>query len=150
MSPLERRGLHLAALSTGGTGLLAGLLRWFGSRLGEFGPEPHPWLGAAQHLHILASPLLVFALGCMVHGHVQSRLRKGPEGRWTGLGAAFLIGPMVFSGCGIQVVTAPQWRQGLAWLHGLSAGTFLLVYLGHLAFRRIHPEGDPAGEGQWG
>ena len=150
MSNLERRGLHLAALVTAGTGLLDGLLRWFGSRLGEFGPEPHPWLGVAQHLHVLASPLLVFALGCTVQGHLQSRLRRGPEGRWTGLSAAFLIGPMVFSGCGIQVVTALAWRQGLVWIHGLSAGAFLLAYLGHLAFRWSHQEENPIGEGQWG
>lgn len=132
MSLLEKWSLHLAALLTGGTGLLDGWLRWFGTRMGEFGPEPHPWLGLAQHLHVLTAPLLLFALGMAVRGHLWARLRKGPEGRRTGLGAAFLIAPMVLSGYGIQVVTSPLWRSGLAWTHGLSAGLFLLAYLGHL------------------
>jgi len=135
MSPLERWSLHLAALATASTGLLDGLLRWFGVHAGEFGPEPHPWLGTAQHLHVLVAPLLVFTLGVMVRGHLWPRLGRTVEGRRTGLGAAFLIAPMVFSGYGLQVVASPAWRSGLAWAHGLSGGLFLLAYLGHLALR---------------
>lgn len=132
MSPLERWALHLAALATAGTGLMDGLLRWFGQRAGEFGPEAHPWLGPAQHLHVLVAPLLLFCLGMAVRGHVQARLRKGAEGRRTGLAAVFLIAPMVLSGYGIQVVTVPAWRTALAWAHGIGAGLFLLAYLAHL------------------
>jgi hypothetical protein len=132
MNPVDRWSLHLAALVTALTGLADGLLRWFGQRAGEFGPEPHPLLGLAQHLHVLAAPILVFALGMAVRGHLQTRLRRGPEGRRTGLGAAFLIAPMVLSGYANQVVTAPAWRTGTAWAHGIGAGLFLLAYLGHL------------------
>ena len=147
MSPWERWSLHLAALATAGTGLFDGLLRWFGTRMGEFGPEPHPWLGMAQHLHVLLAPLLVFTLGMMVRGHLWSRLRKGPEGRHTGLGAAFLIAPMIFSGYGLQVVTSPAWRGGFAWAHGISAGAFLLAYFGHLALRGWQPSANVVAAG---
>ena len=146
MSPLERWSLHLAALITAGTGLLDGLLRWFGERAGEFGPEPHPWLGVAQHLHVLVTPALVFTLGMMVRGHLWPKLGRTVEGRRTGLGAAFLIAPMVFSGYAIQVVTSPAWRGALAWVHGVSAGTFLQAYFGHLAFRGWQPAVVPAAE----
>ncbi|WP_243302350.1 hypothetical protein [Geothrix oryzisoli] len=139
MSPLERWSLHLAALLTAGTGLMDGLLRWFGVRAGEFGPEPHPWLPAAQHLHVLTAPLLLFALGMAVRGHLQVKLKKGPEGRRTGLGAAFLIAPMVLSGYGVQVVTSPAWRTAFSWAHGLGAGLFLLAYLGHLFIPHAQP-----------
>ncbi|WP_026853225.1 hypothetical protein [Geothrix fermentans] len=132
MSAWERWSLHLAALVTAGTGLMDGLLRWFGMRMGEFGPEPHPWLPAAQHLHVLTAPLLLFALGMTVRGHLQAKLKRGSEGRRTGLGAAFLIAPMVLSGYAVQVVTGPAWRTAFSWAHGLSAGLFLLAYLGHL------------------
>ncbi|WP_257313265.1 hypothetical protein [Geothrix fuzhouensis] len=132
MSPLERWSLHLAALATAGTGLMDGLLRWFGVRMGEFGPEPHPWLPAAQHLHVLTAPLLLFALGMTVRGHLQAKLKRGREARRTGLGAAFLIAPMVLSGYAVQVVASPAWRTAFSWAHGLSAGLFLLAYLGHL------------------
>lgn len=145
MNPLERWSLHLAALLTAGTGVVDGLLRWFGERAGEFGPEAHPWLPAAQHLHVLTAPLLVFALGMMVRGHLWARLKKGPEGRRTGLAAAYLIAPMVLTGYGIQVVTDPAWRTGLAWAHGISAGVFLLAYLGHLALPHGRAAEAPEG-----
>ena len=35
----------------------------------------------------------------------------------------------------LTVATSPLWRTGFAWVHGISAGTFLLAYIGHLAFR---------------
>jgi len=139
MSPLERWCLHAAALATAGTGLMDGLLRWFGERPGEFGPEVHPWLGTAQHLHILVAPILVFTLGMMVRGHLWSRLQAGREGRRTGLGTALLIAPMVLSGAGIQVATSLAGRSGLAWAHGVASGAFLLAYVGHLALRGWRP-----------
>ena len=151
MNRLERWCLHLAALATGGTGLMDGLLRWFGERAGEFGPEAHPWLGTAQHLHVLVTPLLVFALGMIVRGHLWTRLQAGgAEGRRTGLGAAFLIAPMVLSGVAIQVVTSPLWRTGFAWIHGINSGAFLLAYIGHLAFRGWQPSSLVISERQRG
>jgi hypothetical protein len=144
MNPVERWSLHIAALATAGTGLMDGLLRWFGERAGEFGPEPHPWLGPTQHLHVLVAPLLVFALGVMVRGHLWSRLQAGAEGRRTGLGAAWLMAPMVFSGVGIQVVTSPAWRSGLGWTHGIASCVFLLAYFAHLA-RRVWQPSRQAG-----
>ncbi len=145
MTPVERWSLHLAALLTGGTGLMDGLLRWFGQRAGDFGPEAHPWLGFAQHLHVLVAPALLFCLGVMVRGHLWTKFRQGREGRRTGLGAALLIAPMVFSGYAIQVVTTPTWRLGMAWAHGLSAGAFLLTYFGHLARQGLTPGAQAAG-----
>ena len=132
MSPLERWSLHLAALLTAATGLLDGGLRWFGQRMGEFGPEPHPLLGLAQHLHVLAAPGLVFVLGVMVRGHLGAKLRAGEGRRTTGLALAFLIAPMVLTGYGVQVAVDPTWRRVLSWAHGLSAGGFLLAYGGHV------------------
>ena len=135
MSPLEKWSLHLAALLTGATGLMDGLLRWFGERVGEFGPEPHPWLGSAQHLHILVAPVLLFCLGMMVRGHLQPRLRQGDQGRNSGLRAASLIAPMVVSGYLVQVATSPALRTCYAWVHGVSSAGFLLAYGAHLLFQ---------------
>jgi hypothetical protein len=148
MSPLERWSLHVAAFATAGTGLMDGLLRWFGERAGEFGPEAHPWLGPAQHLHVLVAPLLVFTLGMMVRSHLWPKLHSGSEGRRTGIGAACLIAPMVFSGVGVQVVTSPVWRSGLGWIHGLGSCAFLLAYFAHLARRAWQPGGLPVSHRQ--
>lgn len=133
MNALERWLLHLAALTTGLTGLGYGALRYFGRRAGEFGPEPHPWQATLQHLHVLAAPLLVLALGAVLKGHVQPRLADG-GGRPRGTSALLLAGlaPMLLGGYAVQVCTDPVWRSAWAWVHGLASLLFLAAYLVHL------------------
>ena len=98
---------------------------------GEFGLEPHPLQALAQHLHVLAAPVLLFALGMAVRGHLAAKLRAGAERRNTGLGLGLLILPMVASGYLLQVAVAPGWRLAWAWVHGPASLLFLLAYLGH-------------------
>ncbi len=134
MSAFERWSLHLAAWTTAGSGLLYGWLRYFGRRAGEFGPEPHPWQAALQHLHVLAGPLLVLALGAVLKGHVQPLVRDGRV-RAGSSGALLLAGlaPMVLGGYAVQVCSGPAWRSAWAWVHGLGSLVFLGAYLVHLA-----------------
>ncbi len=143
MTPLERWSLHVAAWLAAATGFLDGGLRWFGQRMGEFGPEPSPWLGTAQHLHVLVAPLLVFTLGVLVRGHLWARLRGGPAGRRTGLALAGLIAPMVLSGYAVQVAVEPAWRTAFSWAHGISAGLFLAAYGGHVLRPLLVPRAAP-------
>lgn len=132
MKTFERWALHLGALLTGLSGLGYGWLRYFKQVQGEFGPEPHPLQSLVQHAHVLAAPLLLFALGMTVRGHLSTKLRAGTrEGRRTGLGAGLLIAPMVLAGYLVQVATAPMWRTAFAWVHGISSLLFLLSYIGH-------------------
>lgn len=132
MKTFERWALHLGALLTGLSGLGYGWLRYFKQVQGEFGPEPHPLQSVLQHLHVLAAPCLLFALGMTVRGHLSTKLRAGTrEGRRTGLGLGLLIGPMVVAGYLVQVATDPLWRNAFAWVHGISSLLFLLSYLGH-------------------
>ena len=134
MMAWERRSLHATAVAAALTGGLYGWFRYFGQRLGDFGPEPSPWQGWWQHAHVLAAPLLLFMLGVVARGHLLLKLRAGGrEGRRTGLAVAFLIAPMVLAGFGIQVATDERWRLALAWVHGVSASLFTLGYLVHLA-----------------
>ncbi len=155
MSGFERLALHLGAWLTGLSGLGYGWLRYFKVVQGEFGPEPHPLHSLLQHAHVLAAPLLLFALGMMVRGHFAVKLRVlSREGRRTGWGLAALILPMVASGYGVQVVTDPRWRTGLAWVHGVASILFLLAYLGHgLRFwwqaRRSDTESVSADQPNW-
>lgn len=133
MTRLERWSLHLAALFTGATGLIYGWLRYYGQHEGEFGPEAHPLQGLLQHMHVLAAPLLVFALGMLVRGHVMPMWRSGrPAGRASGFLLAFILAPMVLSGYAVQVAVAPAWRLAFAWVHGASSLLFLAGYGVHL------------------
>ncbi len=134
MTGVERWSLHLAALLTGATGLLYGWLRYFGQRAGEFGVEPHPLQATLQHLHVLAAPLLVFALGMVVRAHVLPMWRNGRHGgRASGVLLALILAPMVLSGYAVQVAVEPQWRLAFAWVHGATSLLFLLAYGVHQA-----------------
>ena len=134
MMALDRRALHATAFVAALTGGVYGWFRYFGQRMGDFGPEPSRWQGVWQHLHVLAAPLLLFALGMTVRGHLLMKLRAGGrEGLRTGLGLGLLIAPMALSGYGIQVVTDAGWHLALAWIHGVSSLVFVAGYLAHLA-----------------
>ena len=141
MRLFERWSLHLGAFLTGLSGLVYGWMRYFGKVQGEFGIEPHPLQALVQHLHVLAAPLLLFALGMMVRGHLYAKLRTGaPEGRRTGLGLGFLILPMVASGYLVQVATSSAWRLTFAWVHGVASLLFLMGYLGHALRAWMKPQ----------
>ncbi|MFN8011730.1 MAG: hypothetical protein U0P81_10015 [Holophagaceae bacterium] len=143
MSVLERASLHASAFLMAATGLIYGWLRYFGQRLGDFGPEPHPLQSLLQHLHVLSAPLLVFTLGMLLRGHVQPMLRRRPPvGKRTGLGSIFTVAPMVLAGYGVQVAVDPAWRTVLAWIHGVASLAFLAGYLGHLARTREQARRD--------
>ena len=133
MSRLERWSLHLAALAVGLSGLVYGWLKYWHQRAGDFGPEPYPLQGLAHHAHVAASPVLVFALGMMVRGHVLPSLQAGgARGRASGLWTAAVLAPMILSGYGVQLCVEPVWRTALAWIHGPSSLLFLLAYGAHL------------------
>ena len=115
--------------------------RYFQQNRTEFGSEPFPLQGLAQHGQVLASPLLVFTLGMLVRGHLLPSLRAGiRRGRATGISIAAILGPMILSGYGLQVCVEPAWRTTLAWVHGPSSLLFLSAYLIHLISPRATPK----------
>jgi hypothetical protein len=129
MTTLERWSLHISALFTGATGLLYGWLRYYSQHPGEFGVEAHPLQATLQHFHVLGAPLLVFALGMLVRGHVLPMWRnRMHSGRVSGTLLALILTPMVLSGYAIQVAMEPRWRLGFAWLHGVTSLLFLAGY----------------------
>jgi hypothetical protein len=143
MRLFERWSLHLGALLTGLSGLVYGWMRYFGKVQGEFGVEPHPLQALVQHLHVLAAPLLLFALGMMIRGHLYTKLKAGTrEGRPAGLGLGFLILPMVAAGYLVQVATAPAWRLTFTWVHGVASLLFLISYVGHGLRAWLKPQAE--------
>ena len=149
MKPFERWGIHVGFLIAALTGLLYGWFRYFGQVQGEFGLEPHRFQGLWQHLHVLASPLLLFALGMVVRGHLYGKLKHGvKDGRSSGLLLAWLILPMVLSGYGVQVATNTFWRSALAWVHGSASIAFVVLYAAHLIRTWNLPRQQVNGEQQ--
>jgi hypothetical protein len=88
-----------------------------------------PWLLKA---HILAAPVLVFAIGFITLDHIWKNYRcLVPAGRRSGIVAMWTIGPMVMSGYLIQAVTSVGWLEALGWLHLVSGLAYLVSLLLH-------------------
>ena len=91
-----------------------------------------PWLLKA---HILAAPVLLFALGLITVDHIWKNYRcLVPAGRRSGIAATWLMAPMVATGYLIQVVTAVGWLSAFGWAH-LGAGVLYMVSL--VAHQRV-------------
>ena len=134
MRRLERWSLRVGFVLGGLTGVVYGWLRYFGSVKGDFGPEPSPWQPFWQHAHVLAAPVLLFALGVAVRGHVQGMLGRGVRrGRRTGLVLLVVAAPMVLGGYAVQVVTAAGVRNALGWTHAAIGALFTALYAIHWA-----------------
>ena len=140
MKVFERWSLRVGFVLAGLTGGVYGWLRYWGGVQGDFGPEPSPWQPFWQHAHVLAAPLLLFALGIAVRGHVSGMLGHGVRrGRPTGLMLAALGAPMVLGGYAVQVVTAAGVRAALGWIHAAVGALFAVIYLAHWTKPRPAP-----------
>jgi hypothetical protein len=141
------RLLHIASFLVIGSGAIWAYLRY----VHDLGPEPedpvlamewsgvHPWEPSLRNLHLLAAPLLVFAVGLIWSGHVAPRLFRPWARRATGLSLALLFGPMVITGVLLQVAESEASRTLWAWAHGISSLVWAAAYLAHqLGSRRRH------------
>jgi len=142
MKPWERWAFRLALAAALITGLLYGWTRFFGERVGEFGPEPHPWQGFLQHLHVVVVPALVFCCGMLVRAHVLPTLSDGTtRRRVSGLALLGVMGPMILSGYLQQTSVDLLWQNAWRWTHIVSSGAFSLMALMHLFLRKTARNG---------
>ncbi len=132
---VEGRSLHAdlhLAVATGGAVLW---MKQFMTSDDPFSVVHHPWQPQMLAAHVLAAPLLVFALGLIARGHILERFREGPRngtGR-SGVTATLIVLPMIASGYLLQVATGHGSRRGLAAAHWVSGLLFALVYAVHVA-----------------
>ena len=98
----------------------------------------HPLQPLMLKLHILAAPIMLFAVGLIWTDHIWRHIRSGlPTGRRTGVLSAAVFGPLVLSGYLIQAVTAPGFLAVVTWGHiGLGVACGAGVVLHQLAVRR--------------
>jgi hypothetical protein len=92
----------------------------------------HPLQPLVLKIHILVSPLLVFALGLIALKHVAAHLqRRVAAGRRSGLLLAGSAAPMVVSGYLIQVLTDEKWVRAAALTHIATGILFALGAAAH-------------------
>jgi hypothetical protein len=123
--------LHLANLAVAGTGLVYAWMRYLVEPADEWAVVNHPWQPHVQHLHVLAAPLLVFAIGLIWSSHVIIGLRNGRGNRAPGIGLTVLFLPTAASGYLLQVATDPGWRQTWIWVHVVSSLLWVTVFVVH-------------------
>jgi hypothetical protein len=144
MSPRQRFVTHLANVLVGGTGLVYFVMKYLMVAQDEFAVVNHPWQPHVQHLHVLAGPLLVFAIGWMWGGHISPKW-KGALGTASRSASAmvFCFAPLVASGYLLQISVEPLWRTVFLWLHLLTATLWVGSYVAHALLRLRRPTRRP-------
>ena len=137
MTRLEAWFLRLATIAVAVTGLVYGWMLYFTEPLDEFALVNHPAQPQWAAAHLLAAPVLLFAVGAIWRVHVWTSLRSGRRSRRrTGLVLAVLLGPMAASGYLLQVSVDEAWRERWVVVHVATSLLWLATYAAHLLLRR--------------
>ena len=137
--------LHLANLAVSGTGLVYAWMSYLAEPVDEWAVVNHPYQPLVQHLHVLAAPLLVFAIGMIWSVHAIAKLRNSRRGRASGLGLMMLFLPMAASGYFLQVAVDPDWRRGWVVIHIVSSLLWVLALAVHQIRAVVGKAADQSG-----
>ncbi len=136
---------HLAIAAVALSGVAYGVMKYFMAGSDPDSRAGHPWQQPMLKVHVLAAPLLVFALGLVFSGHALARLRSGEDpGRASGAGLLALAAPLVLTGPLIQLLTGDAARRGTGWIHAGLGVVYTLAYVAHLLKRRPPGNGSEA------
>lgn len=131
MLRLNYKFTHLAAYCTLLHGCIYGVYKYFFQIETEYGIRPHPQQEIWQTIHILLSPLLIFAFGLLWQNHIVKMYEKALMKRKSGISLVITMLVMIFSGYLVQVVYQPDWQKYSAYLHiGISL-VFGFAYIIH-------------------
>lgn len=138
MSRVERRLLDAGVALTALSGLTYYVMKTWMKPRDPDSVLGHPFQPYALAIHVLAAPLLVFALGLVFREHVVEKWRGGPlvPGRQGGALIVAIALPMVLSGYALQAIASSNGRTLLSDLHLASGVLFALLFALHLAGTR--------------
>lgn len=131
MSPFRKWLVWSSSAVTAATGVVYWWMDRFLEPVGEWAVINHPLQPWVLKAHIVAAPVLVFAIGLIAADHVWKHfVRKVRKARRSGLLTGAVLVPMILSGYLIQVVTAVTPLEAIAWVH---IGTGLVYAIGTAA-----------------
>lgn len=138
MNAFQRWLLWGSSLVTGGTGLAYWWMKHRMTPVDAWAVINHPLQPWMLKAHILAAPLMVFAVGLIAGEHVWRHWRGGVRaGRRSGLMAMWVFVPMVATGYLIQAVTHVGLLEALGWAHLVTGAAYLVgLAAHHRVFRR--------------
>lgn len=130
MNPFRRRLLWVSTLVTAITGVVYWWMATFLEPVSEWAVINHPLQPWMLKAHILAAPVMLFAVGMITWDHIWRHIRSGlPRGRKSGLVITAVFGPLVLTGYLLQTVTGEGVTALLSWSH-LVLGTVCTLFIG--------------------
>jgi Fe2+ transport system protein FeoA len=139
MNRTEAWFVHISTLLVGTTGVIYAVMRYLMEPVDPFAVMNHPWQAEVLHLHLLAAPLVVFAVGLIWRRHISAHWRAGLKtGRRSGVEMILSTAPMVVSGYLIQGTVTDTWRTVWVVVHCVTSGLWLAGYLVHQAAAFLH------------
>lgn len=143
MKPFERWSVWVTSFLTVATGTGYFVTKYLLSSPDPYAIVNHPLQPIFLKLHVVTSPLLLFALGLIAVRHVWRHFRSGVRwSRKSGMVTALSIVPMVLTGYLIQVLTSAGWIRAMAISHVVFGFLFAVGFGAHswVIRRREPPE----------
>jgi hypothetical protein len=128
--------LQIAVALTAITGVVFAWMKYAMKSDDPFAVVNHPLQPWMLSAHVVVAPLAVFAFGWIFSNHIAPAFVNGSRKRPSGVGAMWMLAPMVVSGYLMQVSTGDAVRHAMAVAHWISSGAFVVAYLVHIFFRR--------------
>ena len=138
MTPLERFMLSLSTAIVGLSGLVCAVMKYLMTPVDPYAVVNHPLQPWVLDTHVLAAPLMIFAIGLIAQDHIlaQVRKRQNGKGRLSGLLALWCLLPMLSTGYLIQVTTNESLRYAFVVIHLSTGGLYLILFAAHLIISR--------------
>lgn len=148
MTSFERFVVNLSTLLVGLSGAVYALMKYLMTTEDPYAVVNHPLQPWMLDLHVLASPIMIFAVGLIARDHVLYQLRKTANGQARRSGALALgcLLPMISTGYLIQIFTDETARLVCVVVHLTTGGIYLAAFAIHIVIsRRIAARGGEAG-----
>ena len=138
MTGFTRLLVNASSMTVGLSGAVYGYMKYLMAGDDPFSAFHHPLQPWMLDLHVISSPLLVFALGMIAREHILAQFQKGPgrRGRGTGVMAVACLLPMIATGYLIQVFVDEQARLICVIVHLATSAIYLAAFIAHLVIAR--------------
>lgn len=134
MNRIDSAAVRWASHAAVASGIAYAVLRYALAPADEFAVG-HPFEPAARDAHVLATPLLVLALGMTLRSHALPMLRRRRAAkRRSGIGLLACALPIIGSGYLIQVAVDDAFRFGSVAVHLGASGVWIVACVAHRFF----------------
>ena len=132
MSRFEHGLLWISTGLMGATGAVYCVMKYLMTTDDPYAVVHHPWQPFFLKAHVVAAPLLVFAVGAIFSTHIWKQWRSdGGSGKRSGGAVVLWAAPMVLSGYLIQTVTTEPFLRGIAIAHIALGAAFVAAIAAH-------------------